>query len=426
MRYKTLLGLFAILFLINFISAININTYNAYDGSENGIYNLIDGSYLDVQTDNDIPYVLGSVNGGGTQDDLDAWLNLSYDLSSEKISDIDKLIINISYCHSSDISTPYTCIPLSAGDYIFNNGSLRIYNFNTGLYDYFENLPLQDGIEQNLVFSYEGNNWSDYISGTGEMIISPYVNISIITNGVDASINIDLLDITIESSPLDLVIKAPRQAGIYPSTTIPIEVQGNSLTLCKYSIDGGPYITFNCNGDDILVGADGEYIVEITATDGVYNEYEFIDFTVDSTLTSGRSLLLVGLMILLMLISFSMIFISFKFNENLTFLSVFFFVFGLILMVSSVFLAYITIRQFMGTNGIFSLWTKIFIGIMIAFGGIAIIGMITLLVNVLGVFRNIQDQFERRNNSDGYSDMNDSKIDFNHRMKFSNDGYGYR
>src|SRR3989338_8776546 len=75
------------------------NTINSTDGS-----NYVDGNFTDAQSANDVYFTIGRNNPSGTGNDLEAYINLTYNITPINLdtNQILQLIFNISYCTTRD------------------------------------------------------------------------------------------------------------------------------------------------------------------------------------------------------------------------------------------------------------------------------------------------------------------------------------
>ncbi|HJX05963.1 MAG TPA: Ig-like domain-containing protein, partial [Candidatus Nanoarchaeia archaeon] len=76
-------------------------------------YDTTDGSYSDTTTNNSVYYAVGRDNGPGigSAESLQAYINLTYNISSigVSLSSINNIIFGINFCHTNDVTAPITC-----------------------------------------------------------------------------------------------------------------------------------------------------------------------------------------------------------------------------------------------------------------------------------------------------------------------------
>ncbi|MBW2990763.1 hypothetical protein KY348_03595 [Candidatus Woesearchaeota archaeon] len=133
-------------------------TKTALGGSIFGpLYDTTDGSYSDTTSDNSAYYAVGRDNSPPTGQQLNAYINLSYNLSDLGASESDLVSLNftINYCHSDDIAAPITCGgAIGAGS--AGTAYVELYDFDASGWD-----PGFDTITQDI--NDAGENTDTYI-----------------------------------------------------------------------------------------------------------------------------------------------------------------------------------------------------------------------------------------------------------------------
>src|SRR3989338_3585333 len=71
-------------------------------------YNYTDGNFTDMQSNNNVYFTVGRHNPTGIGNELEAFINITYDITPLNLStgQILQLIFNMSYCTSRDFTPP--------------------------------------------------------------------------------------------------------------------------------------------------------------------------------------------------------------------------------------------------------------------------------------------------------------------------------
>ncbi|MBN2459882.1 hypothetical protein JXB28_06380 [Candidatus Woesearchaeota archaeon] len=162
--------------------------------------NYIDGTVNDTQTDNNGFWAAGVDNPGNRRYNPVGYLNMTYNLSAIgliSVSQVFDLTFNISYCHSSDTTTPTICAVLGT-PVTYRPSNVEVLNYSSGTYVIIGTLPLRNGTEgmNNYSLNSSNTNLSQFISNN--LISIRYgINFSIGSNGYDALLAIDYAPLTV-------------------------------------------------------------------------------------------------------------------------------------------------------------------------------------------------------------------------------------
>ncbi len=180
------------------------------------------GTYTATQNNDGTLFSVRQTNGGGANVDLHAWMNLSYNLTpifslGAASSDISNLTFNIEYCITIDNSDPITCGGSAVtGATAENPQGIALFNWTSNQWQTVSNynISLASSAEVNLTFSVLGG-FSDYIDSSSKEVRVRYaVNVTITTNGADASYGIDYAPLAVT-----YVVSTPAISGVNSSST---------------------------------------------------------------------------------------------------------------------------------------------------------------------------------------------------------------
>lgn len=206
------------------------NTVNSTSQS-----NYVDGNFTDAQSTNDVYFTVGRNNPSGSNDDLEAFINLTYNISAINLNanQILQMMFNISYCTTRDISTPSVCGGLGAQG-TGNAMDAEIYNWSSGSYVDIGNIA-ENNDETNITF-YVNRSFSDVVSN-GIINIRYEANFTL-GSGQDAVLSIDYAPLTVKFD------------NITPTVTLDSVINGFNTTAGNVTVN----FTFTDNNATSVCG----------------------------------------------------------------------------------------------------------------------------------------------------------------------------
>lgn len=172
---------------------------------------------IQVEDNNNEWVLVGRSNAqgaGGTQNDLNASLNLTYDISTENfnVDTILELKFEINYCHSRVVTLPFRCKKLQ-NNVFYNGAKAQIYNFTSSSYQPMGDLTLSDGVETLEAFIIN-DSIAEFVVGNLVHIRYP-VDITISQNGRNACLALDFAPLTVSfiSNNVSRIVFVPQGVG---------------------------------------------------------------------------------------------------------------------------------------------------------------------------------------------------------------------
>ncbi|MEK6887498.1 MAG: hypothetical protein AABX14_00980 [Candidatus Aenigmatarchaeota archaeon] len=165
--------------------------------------NYIDGNFTDTQSTNDVYFTVGRNNPGGVGNELEAFINLTYNITPIHIqgNQILQLIFNISYCTTRDVTAPSTCDGNGAQG-TANTMDAEIYNWSSGAYADIGNIA--DNNDESVATYFVNRSFSDFLSN-GLINIRYEANYTL-GNGQDAVLSIDYAPLTVKFDNITPVV----------------------------------------------------------------------------------------------------------------------------------------------------------------------------------------------------------------------------
>lgn len=156
-----------------------------------------------------------SPGGGGTQDDVNASINMTYDISSQNFNTetITEFTFQLGYCHSRITDLPFKCKKLQ-NNVQYNFPEAQIYNYTSNRYQPMGVIPLADGTEQLISFTITGG-FDEFIENDRVHVRYP-IDMTITQNGRDACLGIDFAPLTVSflsNNVTDVVFTPQSQFG---------------------------------------------------------------------------------------------------------------------------------------------------------------------------------------------------------------------
>ncbi|MBN2053006.1 hypothetical protein JW756_05875 [Candidatus Woesearchaeota archaeon] len=170
-------------------------------------YSSSDGAYNDTWRDDNTDYISltrGNTGGwGGPEDDLQGYINLTYNISSLGVSSdkVNALSFLINFCHTDDITAPITCAGATEGT-ANNPANFDLYSFTSSTWSTRSTFTQDDtsATEQNQSFTVSTSP-SSYIND--HIIYSRYEVDVAMGVGEGGSFAIDYANITVNYTKLD-------------------------------------------------------------------------------------------------------------------------------------------------------------------------------------------------------------------------------
>ncbi len=165
------------------------------------LYDVTDGASSDTTSDNSVYYAVGRDNNPPSGLTLNAYINLSYNLSSIGVSESDLVSLNftINYCHSDDITAPITCgAAIGAGS--ANTAYAELYDFDSSGWDVGFDTITQDvnSAAENTESYIETSNLGSYVEdATGMLWVRYETDIGGLTKNDDASFALDYANLDV-------------------------------------------------------------------------------------------------------------------------------------------------------------------------------------------------------------------------------------
>ena len=183
----------------NVTRSIRNSSKVAFGGSILGSqYDVTEGDYNDTTDDNSVYYAVGRDNAN-QQDPLNAYLNLSYNVSDLGVSESDLVSFNftINYCHSNDITSPLRCGGAVSGT-ANNPVNAQLYNFDTTSWYTFDTFiqNITSGAEETDTV-IESGTLDSYVDNTTGVLWVRYETDITLDTRADASFVLDLSSLNV-------------------------------------------------------------------------------------------------------------------------------------------------------------------------------------------------------------------------------------
>ncbi len=250
-------------------SADNVTSFG--DG-----YTGIDGDYTDTFTNNQVYWGVYRDNTGGSDDNLTAYMNLTYNVSATGANpaDFTKFVFNVTYCHADEGTTPLECQKnLKSGVHV-QNVSVELYNYSSSSFVAIGTLNVSEAVETTNNYTVT-SGLADFVSNDLITIRFP-VNVTFSATNRDVAFMIDwaLLTVTWSGTPCQ-TISTPgfyNLSGNLTATGTCFNIETENVTIdCKghtinYSSAGTLGYAVNNTGGYDNVTVKNCVIVEGTAT----------------------------------------------------------------------------------------------------------------------------------------------------------------
>lgn len=213
----------------------NGNIINSTGGS-----NYTDGNFTSTQSDDNVYFTVGRDNPAGVANNLEAFINLTYNLTpiaavNTQPQFIVQLIFNISYCHNRDVTSPSTCgAPGAQGT--ANTMDTEIYNWSSNSYVDIGDIT-QSAAETASTYSVNGS-FADFVNSSNNLVNIRYEANFTMGNGNDAVFSIDF-------APLTVIYDNVTPSVTLNSPANDFNITANNLTLNFTAIENNA--TLSCS-----------------------------------------------------------------------------------------------------------------------------------------------------------------------------------
>ncbi len=213
----------------------NGTVMNSTDGS-----NYIDGNFTSTQADDNVYFTAGRNNPGGVGDDLEAFINLTYNITPLQPSHVRQLIFNISYCQTRDVASPSICGGNGAQG-TANTMDVEIYNWTSGIYVDIGNIVATNS--ETAAAYYVNGSFADFVNSTNRLINIRYEANYTLGNGQDAVFSIDYAPLAIiyDNITPAVILNLPVNNFNTTSSNVTINftaVENNATVSCSLYFNG--------------------------------------------------------------------------------------------------------------------------------------------------------------------------------------------
>src|SRR3989338_1291136 len=178
-------------------------------------YNYTDGNFTDMQSNNNVYFTVGRHNPTGIGNELEAFINITYDITPLNLStgQILQLIFNMSYCTSRDFTPPTTCGGgLAQGT--ANTMDVEIYNWSSGSYKDIGDIP--ESNNEVAATYFVNSSFGDFVSNS--LINIRYEANYTLGNSRDATLTIDYAPLTVKYDNITPVVTLNLPASGFNTT----------------------------------------------------------------------------------------------------------------------------------------------------------------------------------------------------------------